>query len=96
MTNPPPDEMRASFEKWAGAKGYALHIRDMKGSTRIGEYGYADTQRLWETWQAALSHQGEVVKVSEIEQLRDVWKDDAPTYYVDALTALISKAEKAP
>jgi hypothetical protein len=49
-------DMRTAFEKWAGAKGYALHIRDMKGSTRLGEYGYADTQRLWEAWQDALAH----------------------------------------
>lgn len=74
MTNPPTDERREAFEKWAGAKGHALHIRDMKGSTRLGEYGYADTQRLWETWQAALSHQGDVVKVSELRALVDPWE----------------------
>ena len=91
MTNQPTDERRKAFEAWACKNGYSIEIYK-RGD---GSYHHGDTQDAWSGWQAALSHQGAVVKVSDIERLRDVWRDDAPTYYVDALTALISKAEKA-
>lgn len=41
--------------------------------------------------EAAMAVQ-KVITVRDIEALIDVWKDDAPTYYVDALRKLLPKA----
>jgi hypothetical protein len=95
MTNSPTDERRAAFEKWIGNP----HMLNKEDDPALkGAYSSPYTKGAWEAWQAALSHQGEVVKVSELQALCDDWRKNATSAFTlgcaDHLTALISKAEK--
>lgn len=51
------DPERAAFEAWCckrwGGDREALHIRDMAGSERLGEYVNGHVQFAWDAWQAA-------------------------------------------
>lgn len=46
-------DSRAAFERWAKPQGYRLHIRDIPGSPRLGQYGDDSTQAAWEAWTAS-------------------------------------------
>lgn len=97
MTNPPTDE-RGEFEKWAISEGFTVEAFDKEKEKCF----WPQTQLAWRAWKAALSHQGEVVKVSELRDLVNEWErecyelDGHPAYAGCAidLTTLISKAEK--
>jgi hypothetical protein len=92
MTNPPTDEMREAFEKWAKSKwGYNLRRSDVNRN----DYHYLSTQRSWQGWQAALSHQGEVVE-SENERIgafvRRVEREGASNLHQSMAHAFITHA----
>lgn len=95
MTNPPTDERRAEFEKWAISEGFTVEAFDKEREKCF----WPQTQLAWRAWQAALSHQGEVVKVSDLRDLeqRIEWHPGETEWIIlrDDLDALISKAEKA-
>lgn len=103
VTNPPTDEMRAAFEKWAVANDCYMDVR------RDGNYASTATSGAWEGFKAALSHQGAVVAVDALQGLCDEWENmkvphSASSYELGMfdgyrgahsdLTDLISKAEK--
>lgn len=73
MTNPPNDERREAFEKWAADNSHPTTIRD-DGTDR---YVSTLTALRWQGWQAALSHQGAVVKVSDLRALSASWDERA-------------------
>lgn len=104
MTNPPTDERR-EFEAWAVDVGYNVSRTDDGNG-----YKSIETHNSRNAWNAALSHQGEVVKVSELRELQAYYvswnyQEFEPCEQHDSangtvvlmlsdLTALISKAEK--
>lgn len=51
------DSVRDAFERWAGAQGLRLAIRDMVGSARLGQYCDDNTQLAWEAYRGALQAQ---------------------------------------
>lgn len=51
------DSVRDAFERWAGAQGLRLAIRDMAGSARLGQYCDDNTQLAWEAYRGALQAQ---------------------------------------
>lgn len=88
MTHPiVSDVQREAFEKWAKDVGHNIRRTHFNNG-----YATIDTHNAWSAWKSAISTQPKVVPASSIEALIDVWKDDAPTYYVDALRKLLPTA----
>lgn len=48
------DVIRGEFEAWAIPQGFRMHVRDVKGAIRFGQYCDDTTQSAWEAYQAAL------------------------------------------
>lgn len=69
------DVMRGEFEAWAVPQGFRMHVRDVKGAIRFGQYCDDTTQAAWEAYQAAL--QSPVVReLIEADHAFDKAKDD--------------------